>query len=154
MVFNRVAIASDHGGRLLKAKIVEFLADTEITVVDHGVGPAESASVDYPDFAKNVAQSIQSGEVEAGILVCGTGIGMSIAANKFDDIRAALVTDEFTARMSREHNNSNILCLGERVLNHDRALDYVGIWLNTSFQGDRHQRRLDKVAGFEKGALS
>lgn len=149
MSFSRVAIASDHGGRLLKAKIIEFLAEANVAVLDHGVGPAESASVDYPDFAQMVSKSIQAGEVEAGILVCGTGIGMSIGANKFEGIRAALVTDEFTSRMSREHNNSNIICLGERVLNHDRALDYLSIWLNTSFEGDRHQRRLDKVSEFE-----
>ena len=144
-----VAIASDHGGRELKHLISEFLKSKDITVLDLGVGLDESKSVDYPDFAETLAISVNANEAQKGILICGTGIGMSIAANKIAGIRATLVWDEFTARMARKHNNSNVLCLGERVLNHSRALDLVTIWLDEDFEGDRHQKRLDKITAIE-----
>ncbi|MFW7380084.1 MAG: ribose 5-phosphate isomerase B [Oligoflexus sp.] len=147
-----IAIASDHGGRQLKQKIIELLQSLNLTVQDFGVPPDDPTSVDYPDFALQVAQAVAGQKVTKGILVCGTGIGMSIAANKVQGIRAALIWDEFTARMSRAHNNANILCLGERVVNHDRALDFVKIWLETPFEGDRHQRRLDKIHSLESDA--
>lgn len=144
-----IAIASDHGGRQLKQKIKELLQSLKLTVQDFGVPPDDALSVDYPDFAKQVAKAVADQKADRGILVCGSGIGMSIAANKIKGIRAALVWDEYTARMSRAHNNANILCLGERVVNHDRALDFVKIWLETAFEGDRHQKRLDKIHNME-----
>ena len=141
-----ICIASDHGGRILKARVISFLKDSFYSVKDFGVATDESESVDYPDFAAKVAKGVSDGEYDRGILICGTGIGMSMAANRFEGIRATLVWDEFTAKASREHNFSNVLCLGERVLNHDRALDLVRIWLDTPPDtGGRHQRRLDKI---------
>lgn len=107
-------------------------------------------SVDYPDFGEKVAYNISIGKTKRGILICGTGIGMSIVANKFPNVRAALVHDQFTAKMSREHNDANILILGERVLEPDIAKELVDIWLKTGFTGGRHQRRLDKIKEIEK----
>lgn len=144
-----IAIASDHGGRELKHLVTELLKSQNIEVIDFGVAKDDGTSVDYPDYAEKVAQCVSSNEADRGILICGTGIGMSIAANKVSGIRATLVWDEFTAKMSREHNDSNILCLGERVLNHHRALDFVKLWLDTEFGGSRHQRRLDKIKALE-----
>ena len=144
-----ISIASDHGGRLLKNAVIKHLEASSWTLLDHGVDVDEEVSVDYPDYATKVAEDLMNGVAERGMLICGTGIGMSIAANKFPGIRATLVWDEFTARMSRAHNNSNILVLGERVLNHDRALDLVDIWLSTKFEA-RHQARLDKVESLAK----
>lgn len=146
---SRIAIASDHGGRELKHLVSEFLKSLEVDVVDCGVPRDDASSVDYPDYAEKVTHCINNGEAERGILVCGTGIGMSIAANKVDGIRATLVWDEFTAKMSRLHNDSNVLCLGERVLNHSRALDFVKIWLDAEFEGSRHQKRLDKITALQ-----
>ena len=144
-----ISIASDHGGRLLKNAVIKHLEASSWTLLDHGVDVDAGVSVDYPDYAAKVAEDLMKGVAERGILICGTGIGMSLAANKFPGIRATLVWDEFTARMSRAHNNSNILILGERVLNHDRALDLVDIWLRTEFEA-RHQARLDKVESLAK----
>jgi ribose 5-phosphate isomerase B len=144
-----IALASDHGGRQLKQKIKEFLTTLPVEVKDFGVAPDSTASVDYPDFASQVAHAVSKKQVDCGILLCGTGIGMSIAANKVDGIRAALVWDEFTARMSRAHNDANVLCMGERVINHDRALDFVKIWLDTPFEEGRHQHRLEKLHKLE-----
>jgi ribose 5-phosphate isomerase B len=106
-------------------------------------------AVDYPDYAGKVARAIANGEAGEGILICGTGIGMSIAANKFPGVRAALISDEFTARMSKEHNNANIIVMGGRVLTPARASELVAIWLETPFAGGRHQRRLDKITEIE-----
>lgn len=145
-----IGIASDHGGKILKDKIVRFLQAGTFKVRDLGVPVDSSASVDYPDYAKALSTLISQGELKRGILVCGSGVGMSIAANKFAGVRAALISDEYTARMCRLHNDSNILCLGERVINHDRALDFVRIWLETEFEGGRHQGRLDKISTLEK----
>ncbi len=146
----RIGIASDHGGRVLKEKVCQYLRSLGYQVVDFGVPVDDADSVDYPDYAQTLAAEVSLGQLPRGILICGSGIGMSIAANKISGIRAALVWDEFTARMSRLHNDANILCLGERVLNHDRALDYLHIWLKTEFEGKRHQTRLDKIRALER----
>ncbi len=146
----RIGIASDHGGRVLKEKVSQYLRSLGYQVVDFGVPVDDADSVDYPDYAQTLAAEVSLGQLPRGILICGSGIGMSIAANKISGIRAALVWDEFTARMSRLHNDANILCLGERVLNHDRALDYLHIWLKTEFEGKRHQTRLDKIRALER----
>ncbi|MBC7658764.1 MAG: ribose 5-phosphate isomerase B [Chitinophagaceae bacterium] len=146
----QIGIASDHGGKVLKDKITCFLKEQSLDIRDLGVSLDSSASVDYPDYAAQLAKLIASGQLKRGILVCGSGVGMSIAANRYPGVRAALVTDEFTAKMCRLHNDANILCLGERVINHDRALEFVTIWLNTTFEGGRHQQRLDKITEIEK----
>lgn len=145
-----IGIASDHGGKVLKDKIVRYLQAESYKVRDLGVPLDHSSSVDYPDYAQNLAELVSKGELKRGILVCGSGIGMSIAANKFPGVRAAVINDEYAARMSRLHNDLNVMCLGERSTNHDRALDFVKIWLETEFEGGRHQGRLDKITSLEK----
>lgn len=145
----QIGIASDHGGKVLKDKITRFLKEQNLQVHDLGIPLDSSASVDYPDYASQLSKLISEGKLKRGILVCGSGIGMSIAANRFPGIRAALVTDVFTAKMCRLHNDANVLCLGERVVNHDRALDFVQLWLTTEFEGGRHQNRLDKLSLIE-----
>jgi len=145
---NRIGICSDHGGIDLKVKVVQFLKTMGLDVVDFGVA-ANAGSVDYPDFAALLAKDVTGGKVSRGIAICGTGIGMSIACNKFNGVRATLVSCEFTARMSRMHNDSNIICLGARTSNHDRALDFLKIWLETGFEGGRHQQRLEKISKLE-----
>lgn len=142
-----VVIGSDHGGLELKASVSEALRQRGLDVVD--LGTDNDDSVDYPDFAEKVAGSVSRGEAACGILVCGTGIGMSIVANKFPGVRAALVTDEYMARMAKEHNNANILVLGGRVLEAMSAARIVAVWLDAVFEGGRHQRRLDKIAQLE-----
>ena len=144
----KIALGSDHGGYSLKQSLIPFLQERDIQVADAGTNNGED-SVDYPDFAERVALLVSHGEVDAGILVCGTGIGISIAANKIPGIRAALVTDVFMARMAKEHNNANILVLGGRVLDEQKACDLVGAWLDAAFEGGRHQGRLDKIAKLE-----
>ncbi len=141
-------IASDHGGLELKDAIKDFLAQRKIAVRD--LGTMNSDSVDYPDYAAKVARAITLGEAEKGILICGTGIGMSIAANKFPGVRAALITDEFTARMSKEHNNANIIVMGGRVLTPKQVSGMVSAWLDATFEGGRHQRRLEKISEIEE----
>ena len=138
----KIIIGSDHGGFNLKTSIVKHLEDNGIEVVDLGCYSTESC--DYPVVAQAVAKEVLS-TGERGILVCGTGIGVSIAANRFDGIRASHCTDTFTARMTRLHNDSNILCLGERITGVGLALDIVDIWLNTPFEGGRHQKRIDMI---------
>ncbi len=140
----KIAVGSDHGGFEFKEQIVRFLAAAGVEVED--VGCHSTDSVDYPRFADQVCARVQAGACERGILICGTGIGMSIAANRHRDIRAALCHEAYTARMSREHNNANVLCLGGRVLGIEVALDIVGVWLETEFAGGRHQRRLDMLS--------
>ena len=140
----KLSIGSDHGGFEMKQMIVSFLQELGHGVVD--VGCHSKESVDYPDFADKVCQLVRRGECERGILICGTGIGMSIAANRYRDIRAALCHEAYTARMSREHNNANILCLGGRVVGPEIALDIVRQWVGTEFAGGRHQRRLDMLS--------
>lgn len=146
----QIGIASDHGGKVLKDKIARFLKEQNLQIDDLGIPLDSSASVDYPDYASQLSKLVSEGKLKRGILVCGSGVGMSIAANKFPGVRAALVTDEFTAKMCRLHNDANILCLGERVINHDRAMDFVKLWLTTEFEGGRHQNRLDKITAIEK----
>ncbi len=140
----KIAVGSDHGGFELKQLVIDFLKEVGQEVDD--VGCYDTESVDYPDFADKVCARVQSGACERGILICGTGIGMSISANRHRDIRAALCHEAYTARMSREHNNANVLCLGGRVLGPEIALDIVGTWVETEFAGGRHQRRLDKLS--------
>ena len=142
------AIGSDHGGLELKQAVCDFLRRRGLSCEDYGTN--NSDSVDYPDFGAKVAEAVSSGKVEAGVLVCGTGIGMSIIANKFSGVRAALVHDEFTAQMAKEHNNANILILGGRILSVEQGVKLVGIWLDTKFEGGRHQNRLDKIAAAEQ----
>ncbi len=139
----KIAIGSDHGGFRYKRSIIDFLKSKEIDVTD--VGTYSEESCDYPDIARKVASKVVSGDVDRGILICGTGIGMSIAANKVKGIRASLCGDTFSARATRAHNNSNILCLGERVIGESLAMDIVDVWLNTEFEGGRHQRRVDSI---------
>lgn len=143
-----IVIGSDHGGLNLKTALNSYLTRRGYEVTDAGTN--SDASVDYPDFGQKVAEAVISGQAELGILICGTGIGMSIAANKIPGIRAALVTDVFMARMAREHNNANILVLGGRVLDEQKACDLVGAWLDASFEGGRHQNRLDKITSLEQ----
>ncbi len=138
-----VAIGSDHGGFDYKESIIKHLKANNINVID--VGTYSKESCDYPVFAKKVAEKILSKEADKGILICGTGIGMSIAANKIKGIRAALCHDTFSAKATRAHNNSNILCLGQRVIGKYLALDIVDLFLSTKFEGGRHQRRIDML---------
>jgi ribose 5-phosphate isomerase B len=142
-----IVIGSDHGGLNLKSALNSYLTRRGFEVTDAGTN--SDASVDYPDFGQKVAEIVIAGQAELGILICGTGIGMSIAANKIPGIRAALVTDVFMARMAKEHNNANILVLGGRVLDEQKACDLVGAWLDASFEGGRHQSRLDKITSLE-----
>jgi ribose 5-phosphate isomerase B len=143
-----IVIGSDHGGLALKAVVKSYLQQRGLKVTD--VGTDDDSSVDYPDFGQKVAESVIAGDAELGVLICGTGIGMSIAANKIPGIRAALVTDVFMARMAKEHNNANVLVLGGRVLDAQTACDLVGAWLDSTFEGGRHQLRLDKITALEK----
>lgn len=143
-----LVIASDHGGYDLKCAIIEALRQRRVDYQDLGTDGLKS--VDYPDFAEKVASRVSKGEADAGILICGTGIGMSISANKFSGVRAALVHDEFTAQMAREHNNANILVMGGRVLSPDLGQRLVTIWLDSEYEGGRHQNRLDKISAIER----
>lgn len=148
--FRKIGVACDHAGKDLKLMVTEYLKISHLTFVDFGVGEDNTKSVDYPDFAEILSSAILKGQIDAAIAICGTGIGMSIAANKFPTIRAACAWDDYSANMSRSHNDANILCLGSRTLNYHRAIDIVKIWLNTPFAGDRHELRLDKIRTIEK----
>ncbi|WP_404426792.1 ribose 5-phosphate isomerase B [Thalassospira australica] len=139
-----IAVAADHGGVELKSKIIKSLAENGWEVMDLGADGSES--VDYPDYAQAVAKSIINGKAERGILVCGSGIGMSIAANRFSEIRAALVHDRLSAELCRQHNNANVLCLGARLLGDATALDCVDAFVTTEFEGGRHERRVEKLS--------
>ncbi|NOY52749.1 MAG: ribose 5-phosphate isomerase B [Deltaproteobacteria bacterium] len=143
----RIALGADHGGYLLKNQICKILTGLGHDVTDFGC--SDAASVDYPDYAEKVAQGVSEGVFDRGILICGTGIGMSIAANKFPGVRAALCHNIFTARLSREHNNANILTMGERVIGSGLAEEMVRVWVETDFEGGRHARRVEKICGFE-----
>lgn len=142
-----IALASDHGGYSLKEEIKKYLEEQNIDYIDFGTDSEES--VDYPEFGQKAAESVASGECEKGIICCGTGIGISISANKVPSIRCAVVSDTFSAKMSREHNNANILALGERVVGKGLALEIVNVWLNTDFAGGRHERRVNKIHDIE-----
>lgn len=140
----KIAIGADHGGLELKERVKELLLELGHNVKD--VGCHTPDSVDYPDIADVVTTALLENGCESGILICGTGIGMSIAMNRNAKIRAALCHDEYTARMSREHNNANVLCLGARVVGVGVAEEIVKTWLTTEFAGGRHQRRIDKFS--------
>ena len=143
-----VAFACDHGGFPLKEQLLGAISACGHTVLD--LGTNSPAAVDYPDYAAILAGDIMGGKLDRGVLICGTGIGMSITANKFPGVRAAVVWDEFTARMSRAHNDANVICLGARVLNHHRAAELVNLWLDAEFEGNRHRARLEKIREIEK----
>ena len=143
----KIAISSDHGGNKLRKEIMELLTELGISYEDFG--PQTDDSVDYPDYARPVAEGVQSGKFDRGILICGTGIGISIAANKFKGIRCALVHHVFSAKATRCHNDSNVLAMGERVIGFGLAREIVLAWLNTEFEGGRHAARIQKIANIE-----
>ncbi|MCL2337321.1 MAG: ribose 5-phosphate isomerase B [Firmicutes bacterium] len=144
----RLAIGSDHGGFHLKSEIIAYLTEQNIDYYDFGAYSTDA--VDYPDCAAAVAEAVAGGEFSRGILCCGTGIGVCIAANKVAGIRAALCHDTFSARMAGEHNNANIITLGERVIGPGLARDIVGAWLAARFAAGRHARRIEKITEMEK----
>ena len=142
-----IAIGCDHAGFELKKEIISLLDDLHIECIDYGTeGPQ---SVDYPDFGEKVSEAVSSGKIDKGILICGTGIGMSIVANKFPNVRASLCNELFTAKMSRLHNDANILVLGGRIVGKDLAKEIVRIWVSTNFEGKRHCARLKKITLIE-----
>lgn len=147
----KIATASDHAGYDLKKGILSYLDERKIEYKDYGCGPDER--VDYVDYAEKAIQSISSGKNDRAILICGTGLGMAIVANKFKGIRATPCCDEYSAEMSRSHNDSNCLTLGGRILPLDEALEIVRIWLETDFEGGRHQQRIDKILKVEEKNL-
>ena len=139
----KIAIASDHGGYILKNYIYNYLLENGHKITDFGTNSDDSCN--YPVFAKKVANLIKLGQYTKGILVCGTGLGMQITANRTKGVRAVCVSDTYSARLSREHNNSNILCLGQRVVGEGLAKEIVEVWLNTDFLGERHLRRIAMI---------
>ncbi|ERG67553.1 MULTISPECIES: ribose 5-phosphate isomerase B [Exiguobacterium] len=143
----KIAIGADHGGFNLKKDIIGLLEELGHEYKDFGTHSAES--IDYPDVAIPVAEAVAAGEFDRGILICGTGIGIGIAANKVKGIRAALVHDSFSAKATRQHNDSNIMTMGERVIGPGLALDLVATWLDTDFEGGRHSNRVDKMSAYE-----
>lgn len=144
-----IAIGSDHAGFKLKADIIKFLNDNNIKVNDLGTYDPNN-SVDYPDYGQAVAEAVADGSCEKGIIICGTGIGISISANKVPGIRAALCTNSYMAKMSRQHNDANILAMGDRVIGSGLALDIVDTWLKSEFLGERHKVRVDKISEIDK----
>jgi RpiB/LacA/LacB family sugar-phosphate isomerase len=144
----KIALGADHAGYELKDKIQQHLRHKGLEVQDEGTSSGES--VDYPDYARQVAHDVSHGRADLGILVCGSGIGMAITANKVSGIRAANVCSEYQAQMSREHNNANVLTLGARIVKEDEALRIVDTWLATAFAGGRHERRVEKIAAVER----
>ena len=143
-----MAIGSDHRGFHLKVDVATFVRELGHEVED--LGCFDEEAVDYPDLGRAVAQKVSAGEVDGGILICGTGIGMSIVANKFPGVRAALVSHVYTARMAKEHNNANILVMGGLVVGSGLAREMVKTWLEAEFQGERHLRRLEKIESIER----
>lgn len=145
----KIAVGSDHAGYNLKVEIIKYLEEEGYIYKDMGTDNSES--VDYPDYGYKVANAVAEGQYDKGILVCGTGIGMSITANKVAGVRAALCHDVFSARATRNHNNSNVLTLGSRVVGNGLALEIVKVWLGEEFDGGRHQKRIDKISRIERG---
>ncbi len=145
----KVALGSDHAGFFLKEKVIAYLGQKGIEVED--MGPYNAERVDYPVYGKKVGEKVASGEVDKGIVICGSGIGISIAANKVKGIRAALCADPLSARLCREHNDANVLAMGARLIGETMALEIVDTFLNTDFQGGRHQQRIDLITAIEKG---
>jgi len=144
----KIGIGCDHAGLELKNEIIRLLSGLGIECIDYGTNRPES--VDYPDFGEKVSEAVSSGKIERGILICGTGIGMSIVANKFPRVRASLCNDLFTAQMSRRHNDANILVLGGRIVGKDLAKEIVITWMNTLFEGERHAKRIKKITLIEE----
>ena len=144
---NKITIGSDHAGYELKKKVMEHLKERGIEAID--VGTYSTDSCDYPDFARAVCKNVQDGVTELGILVCGTGIGMSMAANKHKGIRAAACSDTFSARLTRMHNDANVLCFGERVVGMGLACDLVDAFVDAEFEGGKHARRVDMITAIE-----
>jgi ribose 5-phosphate isomerase B len=143
----KVAIGCDHAGVALKNEIIPILKELAVDWED--VGTKTEESVDYPDFGEKVSELVSNGKMERGILICGTGIGMSIVANKFPGVRAALCSEAFSATMSRLHNDANLLVLPGRIIDGKTAAEIVKVWFTTPFEGGRHQRRLDKIKEIE-----
>jgi len=144
----KIGIGSDHGGFELKAQLKKYLIDKGIELKEYGT--IDGSSIDYPDVAIDVCEKVVTGELDCAILVCGTGIGISIAANKVCGIRAAHVTDSYSARMAREHNNANVICLGGRITGVEIAYTIIDEYLSAKFQGGRHQTRVDKIMSIEE----
>jgi ribose 5-phosphate isomerase B len=144
----RIALGSDHRGFGVKARLIDMLTKDGHDVKDFGVS-SDASAADYPDYAIPVAEAVRRGDVDRGLLVCGTGFGMCIAANKVNGIRAVTCGNELEAEMSRRHNNANVLCLSGDILGQQLIERMVGVWLNTEFEGGRHQRRVDKIAKYE-----
>ncbi len=144
----KIALGSDHAGFELKEDLATYIAAQEIELAD--LGARDESPVDYPDIGASVAGKVSRGEVDRGILICGSGVGMSIVANRFPGVRAALCHDVYTSRMSREHNDSNLLVLGGRLIGKGLAREILKVWLATGFEGGRHQKRLEKIAALEK----
>lgn len=144
----RVALGCDHAGFVMKDTVIATLQELNVEIIDLGTDSLDS--VDYPDYGERVGRSVATGEAELGIVICGTGIGISIAANKVPGIRAALCHDTFSARMSRLHNDANVLALGSRVVGPGLASDIVRAWITTEFEGGRHARRVEKLLAIEQ----
>ena len=143
----KVAIGCDHAGVAMKHEITPVLE--ELSIEWENVGTDSEDSVDYPDFGEKVSEKVSTGAVDRGILICGTGIGMSIVANKFPGVRAALCSEDYSAKMSRLHNDANLLVLPGRIIDGQRAREIVKVWFTTAFEGGRHQKRLDKIKAIE-----
>lgn len=139
----KIALASDHGGFELKEKIYNYLLDKGYDVINFGTNSAESC--DYPIYAQKACNAILNDNFNRGILICGTGIGMSMMANRYKGIRAACLSDKYSAQMTRKHNDSNVLCFGARVIDETLAKEIVDIWLETKYEGGRHQKRIDML---------
>jgi len=152
VLFMKVAIAADHGGYSLKEEIRELLNELGHEAYDFGTNSMES--VDYPDYALPVAEGVADGHFDRGILICGTGLGMSIAANKVPGVRAVVVHDTFSAKATRQHNNSNVLAIGGRVIGAGLAQEIVTVWLQTEFEGGRHSNRINKISEIENKYLN
>lgn len=144
----KVIVTADHAGVTIRNEIKDLLAELNIEYVDTGC--KDSSSVDYPDFALPAAQRVANGEFDRAILICGTGVGMSIAANKVEGIRCALIQDIYSAKLTRQHNDSNVLALGERVIGPGLAREIAKVWLETEFDGGRHASRIDKITAYEE----
>ena len=147
-----IAIGCDHGGFQIKNAVIDYMKENGIEYSDYGCFSEES--VDYPVFAYQVAKAVADGNAELGIICCGTGIGVSMAANKVKGIRAAVCADEFCAEMTRRHNNANVMCMGGRVIDEDKAVKLASIFLNTPFEGGRHEKRVDMITAIENGSFT
>ena len=146
----KVALGCDHAGYALKPAIIRYLTSMNIQILDQGTDSTES--VDYPDYAEKVAVAVAGGSADFGILICGTGLGMAISANKIPGIRAVTVTEPFSAEMARAHNNANVLTMGSRVIGSDMAIKITDVFLSTVFERGRHSKRLDKISQIESGS--